>query len=183
MPSFTKIAILNTFSDLLESTPFDKITVSAIIRACGIGRNTFYYHYQDIYKLLEDWLRRELGKYETDEAEPVWADRVKALLYSCRVNKRKVYHLYDSISRDRIERYIFSSTNDVVYSYISARALGMGVTEQRILAISDICSYAITGYFLRFLWNGMTDDIDRDVDELNAVFNDILEHSLVPAKE
>ena len=41
MANFTQDAILKTFSDLLEALPFEKITVSTLIRECNISRNTF----------------------------------------------------------------------------------------------------------------------------------------------
>ena len=67
MANFTQDAILKTFGDLLEALPFEKITVSTLIRECNISRNTFYYHYPDIYALLDDWISKSLGKYSALE--------------------------------------------------------------------------------------------------------------------
>ena len=53
MALYTKKAIMRTFQQMLEEMPFDKITVSALVRRCEISSNTFYYHYQDIYALLD----------------------------------------------------------------------------------------------------------------------------------
>lgn len=56
MANYTKKAILATFESMLNDMPFEKITVSAIVAKCEISSNTFYYHYRDIYGLLEAWL-------------------------------------------------------------------------------------------------------------------------------
>ena len=56
MASFTKFAILKVFGDLAASRPVDKITVKDITDQCGISRNTFYYHYQDIYQVLKAYV-------------------------------------------------------------------------------------------------------------------------------
>ena len=61
MALYTQKAILRTFQQMLEEMPFDKITVSALVRRCEISSNTFYYHYQDIYALLEVWLKERLA--------------------------------------------------------------------------------------------------------------------------
>ena len=53
MSQFTQKAIIQTFQDMLEKMPFDKITVSAIVSNCEISSNTFYYHFRDIYDLLD----------------------------------------------------------------------------------------------------------------------------------
>ena len=50
MSDFTKIAIMHSLIELLEEKEFTKITVKDIVTRCGINRNTFYYHFEDIYK-------------------------------------------------------------------------------------------------------------------------------------
>ena len=52
MSDFTKIAIMHSLIELLEEKEFTKITVKDIVTRCGINRNTFYYHFEDIYDLL-----------------------------------------------------------------------------------------------------------------------------------
>ncbi len=54
-PSFTKKAIMDSFLHLIEKKPLDKITVRDIVDDCGINRNTFYYYFQDIYAVLEEY--------------------------------------------------------------------------------------------------------------------------------
>ena len=61
MANSTQNVILDTFEDMLERMPLEKITVTALIKACNIGRNTFYYHYEDIYALLDDLLIKILA--------------------------------------------------------------------------------------------------------------------------
>ena len=58
MPTFTKAAIKATFISLLNKKPLNKITVKEIVEECGINRNSFYYHFDDIpLKRLTDLLR------------------------------------------------------------------------------------------------------------------------------
>ena len=68
MAGFTQKAIRQTFLLLLETTPLDKITVKMIVDACGISRNTFYYHYEDIPALLRDVLETELTSLTAEPA-------------------------------------------------------------------------------------------------------------------
>ena len=49
----TKLAIVDTFWQLLEEKPYNKITVQDIVNHCHVNRNTFYYHFQDIPSLTE----------------------------------------------------------------------------------------------------------------------------------
>lgn len=49
----TRMNIEKTFVRMLESMPFDKITVRGIVAAALVNKDTFYRHYQDKYDLAE----------------------------------------------------------------------------------------------------------------------------------
>ena len=48
----TKRALEESFKRQLSTKPFAKITVADIAQDCGISRMTFYYHFKDIYDLI-----------------------------------------------------------------------------------------------------------------------------------
>ena len=48
----------------METESFEKITVKDIVEDCGVNRQTFYYHFQDIYELL-GWI------YKTEAVEGI----------------------------------------------------------------------------------------------------------------
>lgn len=54
MANFTKNAIKSSFLKLLNERPLSQITVKDIVSDCGVNRNTFYYYFEDIPKLVED---------------------------------------------------------------------------------------------------------------------------------
>ncbi len=54
MSDLTKRAIKTSFLKLLNAKMLDKITVKDIVEDCGINRNTFYYHFEDVYALLQE---------------------------------------------------------------------------------------------------------------------------------
>ena len=66
MPNFTKKAIKETFIELLDERPLNKITVKDIVEACGINRNSFYYHYQDLPALLEEVIAERVQALMSD---------------------------------------------------------------------------------------------------------------------
>lgn len=49
----TRELILSSLYDLLRETPYEKITVSAIVKNCGISQRTFYIHFKDKHDLVE----------------------------------------------------------------------------------------------------------------------------------
>lgn len=59
----TKALILSSLYDLLRENPYEKVTVSAIVKNCGISQRTFYHHFKDKYDLMEWSYLHELDEY------------------------------------------------------------------------------------------------------------------------
>lgn len=53
MSQVTKRALEQSLKNLLLKKPLTKITINDIADDCGINRMTFYYHFKDIYDLVE----------------------------------------------------------------------------------------------------------------------------------
>ncbi len=58
MSQTTKRALEASFKKLLLEKPLNKITINDITEDCGVNRMTFYYHFKDIYDLV-DWILAE----------------------------------------------------------------------------------------------------------------------------
>lgn len=164
MAIYTRNAILRTFQAMLEEMPFDKITVSALVKRCQISSNTFYYHYQDIYQLLDAWLAERLGQYAGEYTD--WKEAVKAFLLECRENKELIYNLFDCLSRDRLMRFVFSMSDDMTAQKIREYAAGRELSEETVWEITFSCRYVILGFFTQFLWNRMEGDVEKHVDNI-----------------
>lgn len=175
MANYTQGLIYDTFLSMLDRMSFDKITVTSLIKECNISRNTFYYHYQDIYDLLDDVLISLIKKYDQEAAKKDLKEVLKSMLYDCRENGTKVYNIFNSISRDRLERYIFDETNSIISHRLMKIAKEKNVDSARAQAITDIVRYSIYGFFMEFLWNGMKADIEESVDKLIDIYNELLE--------
>ena len=108
MANQTRSAIKAALDQLLSDRPLTKITVKDIVTACGINRNTFYYHYQSIPELIEEMI--------SDEAEAIihsypalesLEDCLEAIVIAAMDKKRSLLHIYNSASRDIYEQYLW----------------------------------------------------------------------------
>lgn len=158
MANITKKRILQTFTEMLETTPFDRITVTALTKTCEISHNTFYYHYHDIYELLDAWLEEKLGGPFSLAEQAGGEAALCAFLNKCKEHKRIVYHIFDSLSRDQLERYTFARSDWFILPYIRQHTKGKELSGERLKTLSAFCRYSFLGFFLEFLWNDMEDD-------------------------
>ena len=62
MSEITKRALENALKTLLLKKPLNKITISDVTEECGVNRMTFYYHFKDIYDLVEWCCLEDAGK-------------------------------------------------------------------------------------------------------------------------
>lgn len=176
MALLTQRAILSTFEEMLEEMPFDKVTVSALVKRCGVSANTFYYHYQDIYALLDAWLTKKIGEIrEKTRDESDWKIETKAILLACQNHSRIIEHIVNSLSREQMERYVFTRTDDVFNKFVRIRTDGKELTEEQIAEIATFLRYAFLGVFLKANWDHFKGDIDYKVERMGVMFNSFVD--------
>ena len=133
MQKDTKKMISDTFVELLEKKPFDKITIKDIVETCGINRNTFYYYYSDIYDLLEEIFKREMTDIiKTHQGGGSWLAafmKVAEVAYS---HKKIINNICSSRSYDYFENYMYKSCKYIVVDFVQAMASGMNVPDEDI---------------------------------------------------
>lgn len=103
----TKTMLAETLIVLLDKKPISKITVSEIVNLCNINRKTFYYHFSDVYDLLEWHLDEELQKI-IHSINPL-DDINHTITFSINYMKEKDYLrncIDHPLGRDKIVRFL-----------------------------------------------------------------------------
>lgn len=79
--SVTKKTFAAALKELCRHQSFDKISIADITRACGYTRQTFYYHFQDKFDLL-NWIyyNEGIAPFITGINFDNWNDRVLGIL-------------------------------------------------------------------------------------------------------
>ena len=107
MTEMTKKALALSLKKLLEKKPLSKITVTDIAAECGINRHTFYYHFRDIYDLLEWIYVSETEEYILREGVPAnWQESLTRLFQYCLENKKFVVTTYVFFQKDNMFQFI-----------------------------------------------------------------------------
>ena len=179
MAGYTKKALMVTFEQMLYEQSFDRITVSALVQRCGVSPNTFYYHYDDIYAMLEAWLEEKKRQFLAATGGQPLEERLKAFLHAMQREPRWVRHLSGSVSRERMEKYVFTSVEGAFYDALRAAVAGRGVPEELLRQAAGFVCYSFLGFLIRFFWEGMQADVDSSVDTLCALSQRMLK-SLLP---
>ena len=170
MSQTTKRALEASLKNLLLKKPLDKITVKDLTDDCGINRMTFYYHFKDIYDLagwscVEDAAKALEGKKTYD----TWQEGLLQIFGAVEENKPFIMNAYHSLSRERVETYLYRLTHDLVIGVVEEKAAGMPVRPEDKEFIADFYKYALVGLMLDWIKKGMKEDPDALVERLSIL--------------
>ena len=107
MPNFTKKAIKDSMKKLLNERPLNQITVKDIVEDCGINRNSFYYHFEDMPSLIEEIVIEEVDNIINEYPEIDSLEKCIDVAFEFAMkNKRAAMHIYNSANRSIFEHYL-----------------------------------------------------------------------------
>ena len=163
MSNLTKNAIKETFLSLLDQRPLSQITVKLIVETCGINRNSFYYHYQDLPALMEEIFQEEADRiiraYPTVDSVEM---ALNAAIDFAASHRRAILHIYNSVNRDIFERYLWQVCDHVVADY-GRTLVSDAVPAADREAVRDFYRCACFGIVIAWLNDKMSTDIREEI--------------------
>lgn len=165
MANFTQKAIKESFIKLLNERPLGKISVKDIVEDCGINRNSFYYHFQDIPTLLESIITSEADRMieEYPEIESL-ENGLKVALSFAIENKNAVLHIYNSVNRDIYEQYLMKVCRHVVSKYLDTVFKDVDVRKEDNEIAVRLVSCSIFGLIIDWMNSGMDESRLADIE-------------------
>ncbi len=142
----TKQTIQQSFHALLLAKSLDKITVRDIVEDCGLTRNTFYYHYEDIYDLFDDYLDTRIHEAWSSLPENCpWDQTLLYLLSSILETPQMSRHMFYSKKQDTLRRYLNRLLELMLDRYVLENRVAASVSAEDRRLICDACCYALYG--------------------------------------
>ena len=179
MTNATKLALEESLKHLLLKKPLDKITINDLTTDCGISRMTFYYHFKDIYDLVE-WCCLEDARIalQGKKTSSTWHEGLLQIFDAVMENKPFILNVYRCVGRVQIENYLFKLTYALIADVVREQAEGTGLSEDATKFIADFYKYSFVGVMLDWIKQGMKADYDELVDHISTtmhgnIFNSI----------
>ncbi len=172
MPNFTKRAIKESFWKLLNERPLTQISVREIVEECGINRNSFYYHFQDIPSLLEEMIMDEANALIQQYPSITSIEEgVEAAFRFTLDNKKAILHICNSVNRNIYEQYLMRICEHVVTTYFDT-AFEKGIvskSDRELMILFTKCE--LFGLWLDWINTGMQDDAIQKLKRLLVLCN------------
>lgn len=184
MSSITKIALADSLKKLLHVKTLDKITVKDIVEDCGVNRQTFYYHFQDIPDLVEwiciddvDHLIKKKEEYET------WEDKFLIVFKIMLEEKIFVENIYHSVSREVLRTNLYRLVYPIIYDEITKKSKGKGLREEDKKFITNFYKYAFVSIVFEWIDKDMYENPEMIVLKVSHLVTGTIDHAVQSLKE
>lgn len=169
MAELTKKALSEALTDLLGTRRLDKITVSELTALAGVNRQTFYYHFSDIFALVRwtayDRYHKLLSSHDLGpgmfrrEAYTLICDSMVA-------NRTIVMNVYKGIDDAQLRRALRAIVDPEIKSEVSRIAAGR-LDEEDLSFVVSFYASGFVGVMVAWLESGME---ERSRDKLDSIF-------------
>lgn len=154
----TKRKMADALKELIRTESFEKITISDITEKCCVHRQTFYYHFQDRYELLDWLLHNELlfplsDGFSFDNMYDKLFD-----MFSTMYEDKKFYQHALKINSEDITRFVGNIVTDEFLRIIKALGKENGIKSVDAgeeMFMSEFFGYGISGVVYNWVSKGM----------------------------
>lgn len=179
MSQVTKRALEQSLKNLLLKKPLTKITINDIAEDCGINRMTFYYHFKDIYDLIE-WSCLEDARRALEQKKDcaTWQQGLEQIFTAVLENKPFVMNVYRCVHQEQVEMYLKPLVDRLVLNIIREEIGDMQVSEEDQAFIARVYSYVIIGIMLDWIKDDMRIDPRQIVERVSILMRGTIANAL-----
>jgi probable dihydroxyacetone kinase regulator len=170
MSEHTKEALGMSLKKILETKPVDKITIKDLTNDCGVNRQTFYYHFRDIYDLIE-WMyltraKEAIGAHKTYDT---WQEGMLDMCNHMLESKSFVLKTYHSRVQAYLIPLLINLSYNLMYGVVNEVSKGYKIQEKDKKFIADFYKFGFAGLIYTWVDDGMVQDPHEMVQELERL--------------
>ncbi len=180
MPDNTKMNLGIALKKLLKEKPLEKIRIHDLTKLAGINRQSFYYHYADIYALVGDVIRTAIfetvGEHCTMDT---WEEGMLAMYQRTLEEKEFVVAVYNAIPKERIQLFLEDVLTTYMIYALKDTAGGQLLSEEDRDIFIRFITYGFTGTYLQWIQNGMRADPSVIISRVSVLTKEGLSSAII----
>lgn len=178
MSSATKRILAMSLKRLLVQMPLKDITIQLLVSDAEVSRKTFYYHFQDIYDLLE-WCLVDEGKriLEGHTTADTWQQGLRSMFHYFQENRVMILNIYRSLHKDSelLEEHVSRMVQPILEQIFNAQPDSERVTEEDRQFILELYSFGLVKLFMHWVGSGMKTDTEYMMNKIDRLFSGSME--------
>ena len=181
----TKQAMVSALKAMMIQKPVDKITIQDITDRCGIRRQNFYYHFADIYDLMQYMFQEEaVSLLEQHEGTLLWQEGLLQLFRYREKNRTVCLCALRSVGRDHLRRFFQTDIYAIIHRTVEQVGTEIGAdlggdAQPDIDLVTHFYVVALSGMVESWL----LEEIDRTPEQLIAFADQMLQDHISGAKK
>jgi len=171
----TKKALLKALGHVLERKPFKKITVQDLTQECGISRMTFYYHFKDIYDMLEWALETEMEemfKQSNQENCADWLQGCLRVFHFALAHKEYALKLLPVMDQTELADYLYEVAYRFTRRTVNTLVGDRKISEEDKCFVAENWTFCMIGTLLKWGRNGMKERPEDIVRRFAILFDE-----------
>lgn len=164
----TKQALATALKELMTQKPIDKITIHELTERCGIRRQNFYYHFEDVYDLLR-WMFQEeaVSLLQQHEGIQLWQEGLLQLFRYIEENKAVCLCTLNSVGRRHLKRFFDADLYAIIQQTITQIGTEIGIPNEIITEEDmELLSHFYVTLLAGIIENWLRGEIDCTPEEL-----------------
>lgn len=160
MKQYAKIAIINSFKELLNQYSMDKITVKKVCEYCDVNRQTFYYYYDDIMDIFKFVIFEEISmEIAQNRTLDTWEGGFLATMNYLKRNSKMIFHIYKSSYWPEANSYFIRLSNKLLNSVVEecVNKIGVKLENKDQVFIVNFYRHVFNGLMIDWISEGMVE--------------------------
>lgn len=169
--SITKRTFAEALKTLMGRKPFAKISVGDIVDACGMTRQSFYYHFKDKYDLMNWIYYTETARIMTNvDTLEHWTDSLKNLCDYMRKNKAFYRNALNTTGQNSFPEYLHRYIRDMSISAVESITNAKYDPDKWDFLVSFF-STAFVAFIVCWSEKGMKEDPADFIPKIRSLFD------------
>ena len=167
----TKQLLAQSLQELMVTTPLEKISVNDIVDHANVGRNTFYYHFEDKYDLVNWYFQSGITRFLVERSAYSGWDAMLAALEAYFLENKVFYcNALAYNGQNSLQQYMFDYLRSIFEQ--NARELNPDTSAEEVCRIGQFFAGAMMGILIPWVFSGMKSNALSNVSDLSIpVFN------------
>ena len=176
-----KREICSALKHLMTQKSLNKITVAEIMQSCGMARQHFYYHFEDIYDAVH-WMfdQEAVALLREHEGVMLWQDGLLQLFQYLQENRAVCLCALKSVGREHLKRFFKADIHTFIHRAVvqigeEVGAVRAGIKKENM----DLMTHFYVVAFAGMIESWLLGEIDRTPEELIAFADTVLQEQIL----
>lgn len=176
MSNLTKKSLASALKQKIKEKDLSEITIAELTDRCGLKRQTFYYHFTDIYDLLK-WLYTNEVIEEIKDAETYesWKECYSYIFEYVKRNQSLIFGTYKSIAKEYFHNFLNNQTHEIISKVIAEKTRNKKITASTEIFLTNFYKNVLIGFIKDWIEEGMREDPASLIEKIDCILDGSIE--------